>query len=269
MDLALQPYDFVMLAVLLVSTIFGAWKGMAWQLAALGSLVVSLGVAVHASGPIAPYLSIREPWNRCVAIVVLYLLTALVIWLVFRLVARVIDRVQLKEFDRQVGALFGAAKGVLWCLVITFFAVTLSETARQAVLRSRSGYYTALLIQRARPVMPEDLRGLLGKYIEELDRKLDPDEPAPPSSGAVATDSTPFVTEGTAEGGRPENAAPEDQPSVDGFPDSPRAETGQTLPAPSIGVHDDVQYFPPGPEFKVAREPPAQKEPAEQPPLRR
>jgi membrane protein required for colicin V production len=223
-DLALQPYDFVMLAVLLISTVFGAWKGMAWQLATLASLVVSLGVAVHASGPIAPYLSIREPWNRCVAIVVLYLLTALVIWLVFRVVAKIIDRVQLKEFDRQVGALFGAAKGVLWCLVITFFAVTLSETARQAVLRSRSGYYTALLIQRARPVMPQDLRALLGKYIEELDRKLDPDNPPIPPNRMVAGDAAPVAPQEPAAAGspeaaeRPEPPAPEDEPTADAPP---------------------------------------------------
>ena len=52
-DLAVQPYDFLMLAVLVLCTVFGAWKGMAWQLAAPASLVVSAGVAVHASGPIA------------------------------------------------------------------------------------------------------------------------------------------------------------------------------------------------------------------------
>ena len=56
------------------------------------------------------------------------------IWLVFRLVSGLIDRVRLKEFDRQMGALFGAAKGVLLCVAITFFAVTLSTQARTAVL---------------------------------------------------------------------------------------------------------------------------------------
>ena len=102
------------------------------------------------------------------------------IWLLFRFVAGIIDRVRLKEFDRQVGAMFGAAKGVLWCLLITFFAVTLSENARLSVLRSRSGYYTAVLIRRARPVLPQDVRDILGEYIDELDRKLDPDNPDNP-----------------------------------------------------------------------------------------
>jgi membrane protein required for colicin V production len=196
----LQPYDFLMLAVLVLCTVFGAWKGMAWQVAALASVVVSVAVAVHVSPPLAPYFKIQQPWNRCAAMLVLYLVTSLGIWLVFRFVAGIIDRVRLKEFDRQVGALFGAAKGVLWCLVITFFVVTLSESARQSVLRSRSGYYTALLIRRARPVLPQDLRDLLGEYIDELDRKLDPAEEYPPSGGPDPADLPQYRTADTASG---------------------------------------------------------------------
>jgi hypothetical protein len=33
---------------------------------------------------------------------------------------------------------------------------------------------------------------------------------------------------------------------------------GQTLPSPHY-QHDDIQYFPPGPEFKLSREAAAQK----------
>jgi len=173
----LQGYDVFMLAVLFLSTAFGAWKGMAWQVAALASLVVSALVAVHGSEPLAPYFSVQAPWNRFLAMLVLYLLTSLAIWMLFRLAAGAIDRVRLKEFDHQIGALFGLAKGVLWCVVITFFAVTLSESARQSILKSRSGYYIAVLINRANPVLPQEIRDVLGEYIEELDRKLDPNTP--------------------------------------------------------------------------------------------
>jgi len=199
----LQPYDFLMLAVLVLSTLFGAWKGMAWQLAALASVVVSVAVAVHASPPLAPFFKIQQPWDRCAAMLVLYLVTSLGIWLLFRLVAGIIDRVRLKEFDRQVGALFGAAKGVLWCLLITFFVVTLSESARQSVLRSRSGYYTVVLIRRARPVLPQDLRDLLGEYIDQLDRKLDPADEPPPSGGPNGADLPEYRTSNTASGNTP------------------------------------------------------------------
>jgi hypothetical protein len=35
-------------------------------------------------------------------------------------------------------------------------------------------------------------------------------------------------------------------------------ENGQTLPSPWY-IYDDIQYFPPGPEFKLSREAAAQK----------
>jgi len=171
-------YDVCMAALLIFSTVFGAWKGMAWQVASLASLTVSAAVAINFGDSLAPYLSEEAPWNRFLAMLVLYVVTALGIWLLFRLVADLIDRLRLREFDRQIGALFGAAKGVLFCLVITFFAVTLSEGLRQTVLHSRSGYWMAWTLERAAPVLPGDLRAVVGEYIEELDRKLDPLRPA-------------------------------------------------------------------------------------------
>lgn len=191
-SLPIQPYDIAMLAVIVLATLFGLWKGMAWQLASLGSLVASSIVAMRLSGPVAPYISSHEPWNRFIAMLVLFLATSLAIWLAFRLVAGAIDRVRLKEFDRQMGALFGLAKGCLLCLVITFFAVTLSETARQAVLKSRSGKYIALAIRKATPVMPREVRDVLGKYIDQLDQGLDPNTPpgALPLQRTADVDST-------------------------------------------------------------------------------
>jgi membrane protein required for colicin V production len=176
--LPVQSYDILMLAVLVLCTLLGAWKGMAWQLAALASILVSGEVAIHLSGPLAPMFSAQSPWNRCIAMLVLYAVTSLGIWIGFRMVSGAINRVHLKEFDRQIGTLFGAFKGILWCIVITFFAVTLSEPARQTILKSRSGYYIAVVTERAVPVLPTEVRAVLGKYIEELDRKLDPKTPA-------------------------------------------------------------------------------------------
>ena len=174
MESPVQIYDFAMLLVLVGTMLFGAWKGMAWQLASIASVIVSAGVALRFGGPLAPLFSGVAPWNRFLAMLVLYLLTSLGIWLLFRLVAGVIDRVRLKEFDRQIGALFGLAKGILLCVMITFFAVTLSEQARQMVLRSISGRSIARLIEHADPILPAEVRSVLGKYIDELDRKLDP-----------------------------------------------------------------------------------------------
>jgi membrane protein required for colicin V production len=166
-----------MLFVLIAATVFGLWKGMVWQLASLASVFLSVLVAVRFSRGLAPHLSAQEPWNRFLAMFLLYVVTSALVWLAFRLVARLIDRVRLKDFDHQVGAVFGLAKGAVYCVVITFFAVTISEDTRQAVLRSRSGHYIAVLTRHAEPVLPKEVRDVVGKYIDELEQKLDPKSP--------------------------------------------------------------------------------------------
>lgn len=173
-QLPIHPYDIVMLAVLVLAAIFGAWKGMAWQVASLASVSLSVAAAVTFSPQLAPYLSQQEPWNRFLAMLILYVGTSLAVWLAFRMVSRVIERIKLKEFDAQMGAAFGLLKGALLCLVITFFAVTLSESARQSILASKSGVIIARGIQHATPVLPEEVRQAIGQYLDRLEDQLDP-----------------------------------------------------------------------------------------------
>jgi membrane protein required for colicin V production len=180
----MQSYDFLMLAVLIGCMVFGAWKGMAWQVASLASIVASYFAAVNFSGALAPMISAEAPWNKAAAMLILYVATSIGIWLAFRLVAGLIDSVRLREFDRQIGALFGAAKGVLLCLVITFFALSLSETARGMVHASRAGYYMTLLLRDSDPYLPPRVREVLGPYIDQLEDKLNqpgtsPNGPSP------------------------------------------------------------------------------------------
>jgi membrane protein required for colicin V production len=172
----MQGYDVVMLIVLAAAMFFGAWKGFAWQLASLASLIVSYFAALRFSGQLAPYISAKEPLNRFVAMLLIYVVTGAVIWLLFRFVAGFIDRLKLKEFDRQLGALIGLAKGGLLCIVITFFAVSLADdTQREGILHSRSGYYIGYVIDRAPMVMPEEIHDRVRPYLERLDQQLDHD----------------------------------------------------------------------------------------------
>jgi membrane protein required for colicin V production len=177
-----------MLVVLLGATLFGAWKGMAWQVASTASLVLSYLVALRFSEQLAPRFGQQAPLNRFIAMFVLYMATSLLIWLIFRIVAGFINRVRLREFDRQMGAMFGAAKGVLLCVAITFFAVTLSEKAREKVMHSRSGYMIARLLDRADGVMPRELHDVLDPYLNKLEEHLDPNRPRT-AAGTIPRDA--------------------------------------------------------------------------------
>ncbi len=175
----MQNYDIAMLVVLAGATIFGAVKGLAWQLAALGSLVASYFVALHFSPDLAARIGGQPPWNRFVAMAILYVGAGAAIWFVFHLVSGFMDRLKLRDFDRQLGALFGCATAVVLCVVLTFFAVTLSDPTRAAVLESRSGYVIAALLDRADGLMPRELHEVLDPYMHRLEQELKPAGGAP------------------------------------------------------------------------------------------
>lgn len=169
----MDAYDLVMLTVLAGATAFGAWKGLAWQLASIGSMVVSYIVSVRLREPVSQMIDATPPWNKAIAMLILFVGTSLIIWIAFRFVSESINRFKLKEFDRQVGALFGLAKGVVLCVIITLFAVTvLSVEKRQTVIESRSGYYIAVLLDRAHGLMPEEFHTAVHPYLHTLDPEM-------------------------------------------------------------------------------------------------
>lgn len=174
----MQTYDILMLIVLAGVTLFGFVKGMAWQVAYLASLVVSYIAAVKFSPSLAPVFGDSAPFNRFAAMLAIYVVTSLVIWTSFRGVAGAIDRVKLNEFDRQMGALIGFARGVLWCIGITFFAATLLESYRPTILNSRAGHYIGVLLAKSDSFVPPEVQKVIGPYVERIEQGLDPEQPA-------------------------------------------------------------------------------------------
>ena len=93
----METYDIIMLVVLLSATLFGAWKGFAWQVAATASILLSYFVAYEFRGALAPKLPVDPPLDVFVAMLILYIGTSLLVWLGFRYVSEMINKVKLKE----------------------------------------------------------------------------------------------------------------------------------------------------------------------------
>src|SRR6266516_2813605 len=49
----MKPYDILMLIVLALTIVWGAWKGLAWQIASIASIGLSYRVALHFRLPLA------------------------------------------------------------------------------------------------------------------------------------------------------------------------------------------------------------------------
>tara|TARA_Y100001933_G_scaffold265033_2_gene334465 strand:+ start:3370 stop:4029 length:660 start_codon:yes stop_codon:yes gene_type:complete len=215
----MQIYDLIMITVLVAAMVFGAWKGFVWQLASLASLVVSYFVALRFSSDLAPYLSGEEPLNRFLAMLLIYVGCGLIIWILFRMLSGLIDRVKLKEFDRQMGALTGLAKGGLLCIAITFFAVSLSgENFRNSILESHSGRYIGHFIERIDSIMPQGINEMVHPILERLDAELQQEQVATEKRPSGAPDSSPQA----ADTATPETTASPSVPSPAEIPSAPR-----------------------------------------------
>ena len=67
---------------------------------------------------------------------------------------------------------------------MTLFAVTLlGETARQSIVRSKSGLYIARLLRDADTVMPHEIKSVLDPYLQDFDHRLDPTYQASEAGG--------------------------------------------------------------------------------------
>jgi len=163
-------FDALILCTLAFAIIRGAMKGIVWQLAVIGSLVFCFAFAGTLSLAVAPHIGVKPPLNRWIAMFIIYAVFSFVAFGVARLVRDWIEAVRFVDYDRHLGAVLGFVKGTIFCLVLTFFSVTLSEDLRGQVMASQSGRLAAIVMDRLHPVMPDELHDVLEPYIHQLDQ---------------------------------------------------------------------------------------------------
>lgn len=168
----LEGYDLVMIGILAGAALIGYFKGFVWQLAWIAGIAVSTFAAVRFGGMAAPFFGQQAPWNRLAAMLAIYAASSVVVWLVFRLISGAISAVHLSSFDHQLGLLFGAAKGALLCIIVTFFAVTLAPGYRDQIVNSRSGRLVAELIVKADAVLPKDIHDIVDPFVKQFEQQM-------------------------------------------------------------------------------------------------
>jgi membrane protein required for colicin V production len=162
-------FDAIVAVILLFTTIRGAAKGIVWQLAAIGSLVLCFFFAQSGSLAISPMIPLEPPLNRWTAMFIIYLITSLVAFGTARALREAIEKAKFVEFDRHLGALLGFVKGAVICIVATFFAVTMTDRIRPVVMNSYSGHYSAVLLDRLAPVLPRELHDIIDPYLRKFE----------------------------------------------------------------------------------------------------
>ena len=182
--MSVEGYDLVMIGLLAGAAVLGYFKGIVWQIAWIAGIFASSFVAFRYGGPMSSFFGQQAPWNRLAAMLALYAATSIGVWLVFRVISRAINAIHLSAFDHQLGLLLGIAKGVLLCIVVTFFGVTVIPTYRDQIVASRSGRLVAELIVRADTYLPKDIHDTVDPFVKQFEAELQKPAGAPGASTA-------------------------------------------------------------------------------------
>jgi membrane protein required for colicin V production len=125
--------DAVMLAVVVVSALLGAMRGLTLEVLSLVGWVVAWFAGFWLGPSLAPYLPIGSrgsALNGVAAFACAFVLVLVLSGLLARIVSALVGRTLLRPLDRGLGALFGLLRGVVVLLAVaTLFAFTPLGTA--------------------------------------------------------------------------------------------------------------------------------------------
>jgi membrane protein required for colicin V production len=152
--------DWVVVAVLALSTLAGCMRGLVRTLFGLAGWVAAVVLALRFGDVLGDVVlsSIRNPALRTgVAMIVLFLVVMMVTVLTGALLARIIRAVGLGFGDRLLGGVFGAVRGFVFVLVA---AVVAGFTSLPQSVLWRTSFFgprlEALALQ-IKPWLPESL----------------------------------------------------------------------------------------------------------------
>jgi membrane protein required for colicin V production len=114
-------FDFVVIGILLLSSLLGLWRGLVHELMALLGWPFALILCKLLAGHLAPLLPLKEEGARVVGAYALVFIAALIVWSVLtRLLARLLKAVGSGWSDKLLGGLFGLVRGALILLVLAW-----------------------------------------------------------------------------------------------------------------------------------------------------
>jgi membrane protein required for colicin V production len=112
----MTAFDYVVLAVLVVSLLLGAWRGLVSEVLALLAWVIAFVAAKHFGALAMPLFAgfVSEPLlQQGGAFVAIFVLTLLLLGLARLLLRELLHAVGLGLADRTLGAIFGLTRGLL------------------------------------------------------------------------------------------------------------------------------------------------------------
>ena len=161
----LATTDWLLCAVLLLSMLLGAWRGLVYELMSLAAWVAAFVLAQWLAQDVAlmlPFLqSAAAQVQYAAAFVLVFVASLFAAGFLSWVLKKVVETVGLRPVDRALGAVFGLVRGVLLLLVATVL-IQLLGMAYQAWWQEAQGpVWLDVLLNGLKPVLPEALQAYL------------------------------------------------------------------------------------------------------------
>jgi membrane protein required for colicin V production len=150
--------DYAVIGVFVVSLAAGAWRGLVREVLSILGWVIAFLAANLFAGPLGPAMpdAIPSPELRiAAAFVAVFIASLFATALIGLLLSKIVKAAGLGGVDRMLGAVFGAARGLLIVLAGTLLA-GLSSVPQQAYWReSASGPILTRAAETLKPLLPQ------------------------------------------------------------------------------------------------------------------
>ena len=157
-------YDAAMIGVVIAGMVWGALRGITWQLASIASLVLGYSVAYPLSGQLAHRFPGEPVVARALAMLAVYIGVSGGIFLAAWIVRTTLQRWKFDAFDRHLGMILGGLEGALLGVVATLFVVSLAPRTRETILTSPTGTAVNRLMTALGPILPGEIRDVMSPF---------------------------------------------------------------------------------------------------------
>ena len=152
--------DYAVIGVFAISLVVGAWRGLVREVVSILGWIIAFLAANLFAGPLGPSMpeAIASPELRVAAAYVAVFIVSLILTSLAGLIlSKVVKAVGLGGIDRLLGALFGAARGVLILLAVALLAGLTSAPTQPYWRDSTSGPLLAQAAIALKPLLPQTL----------------------------------------------------------------------------------------------------------------
>jgi membrane protein required for colicin V production len=161
----ITAFDWIVLAVLLLSMALGAWRGLVHEvLAVLGWVAAFILAQLYATtvGQLLPLQGAGAPVRYAAGFAAVFISTVIACSILTWLIKQMIEGVGLRPIDRTLGAAFGVLRGLLILLAVATVVLMTPLKRGDWWQQSASAGPLSSMLKGIKPVLPAEF----GQYIQ-------------------------------------------------------------------------------------------------------